>query len=123
MASALRRPRSWGHVDPGTLHANVVASESATYRAVSAAGPSPELRVEVSDGAALAVSSTSGSGGLRVGVRASPASPGARVVLQLKLRERFGWWPVARARLDQPSLADPRVQTCTPYASVKASRA
>ena len=24
-----------GHVEPGTLHANVVASESATYRAVS----------------------------------------------------------------------------------------
>jgi plastocyanin len=94
-----------GHVEPGTLHANVVAADSATYRAVSAAGASPELRVEVSDGAALAVSSKRGSGGLRVGVKASPASPGARVVLQLKLRERFGWWPVARARLDKRSRA------------------
>jgi hypothetical protein len=27
------------------------------------------------------------------------------VVLQLKLRERFGWWPVARARLDKRSQA------------------
>ena len=95
-----------GHVEPGTLHANVVASESATYRAVSAAGSSPELRVEVSDGAVLEVSSTSGSRGRRVGVKASPASPGARVVLQLKLRERFGWWPVARARLDKRSRAE-----------------
>jgi hypothetical protein len=27
------------------------------------------------------------------------------VVLQLKLRERFGWWPIARARLDKSSRA------------------
>ena len=85
-----------------------------------------------------------------VNVKASPASPGANVVLQLKLRERFGWWPVARARLDkrsraaltvrrygggparvvhggrrlgEPAVAEPRVQTVTPYASVNASRA
>jgi hypothetical protein len=36
---------------------------------------------------------------------ATPATPGGRVVLQLKLRERFGWWPVARARLDKRSRA------------------
>jgi plastocyanin len=91
------------HVGSGTLHANVVGSASANYRAVSAAGASPALRVEVSDGAALSVSSKRSSGGLRVGVKANPALPGARVVLQLKLRERFGWWPVARARLDKRS--------------------
>jgi plastocyanin len=95
-----------GHIEPGTLHANVVASESATYRAVSAAGSSPELRVEVSDGATLAVSAKRRSAaGVVVSVKASPASPGANVVLQLKLRERFGWWPVARARLDKRSRA------------------
>ncbi len=94
-----------GHVEPGTLHANVVASESATYRAVSAAGSSPELRVEVTDGATLSVSAKRRSVGLVVNVKASPASPGANVVLQLKLRERFGWWPVARARLDKRSRA------------------
>ena len=38
---------------PGTLHANVVVSQTASYRAVSAAGSSPELRVEVSAGPAL----------------------------------------------------------------------
>jgi hypothetical protein len=27
------------------------------------------------------------------------------VVLELKLRERFGWWPVDRARLDRRSRA------------------
>jgi hypothetical protein len=41
------------------------------------------------------------SSSLRVHV--DPANPGARVALQLKLRERFGWWTIARARLDQRS--------------------
>jgi plastocyanin len=95
-----------GHVEPGALHANVVASESATYRAVSASGSSPELRVEVSDGATLSVAAQRRSAaGVLINVKASPASPGANVVLQLKLRERFGWWPVARARLDKRSRA------------------
>ncbi len=95
-----------GHVEPGTLHANVVATETATYRAVSALGSSPTLRVEVSDGATLSVSSKRRStAGVLLNVKASPASPGANVVLQLKLRERFGWWPVARARLDKRSRA------------------
>jgi hypothetical protein len=40
-----------------------------------------------------------------VGTRVLPASPGATVVLQLRLRERFGWWPVRRARLDDASRA------------------
>jgi hypothetical protein len=40
-----------------------------------------------------------------VSVAAKPATPGARVVLQVKLRERFGWWPVDRARLDKRSRA------------------
>jgi plastocyanin len=107
-----------GHVEPGTLHANVVASESATYRAVSAAGQSPELRVEVSDGATLSVSAKRGpAAGVLINVKASPASPGANVVLQLKLRERFGWWPVARARLDQRSRA---VFTVRRYGAVPA---
>jgi plastocyanin len=95
-----------GHVEPGTLHANVVASETATYRAVSAMGSSPALRVEVSDGATLSVSSKRrAAAGVLINVKATPPSPGANVVLQLKLRERFGWWPVARARLDKRSRA------------------
>ena len=94
-----------GHVEPGTLHANVVASQTASYRAVAAAGASPELRVEVSAGPALSLAARSRAGRKLIDVRASPASPGARVVLQLRLRERFGWWPVARARLDRRSRA------------------
>ena len=95
-----------GHAEPGTHHANVVVSQSATYRAVSAAGASQELRIDVSLGPALSVTAKRMSAaGARINVKASPASPGANVVLQLKLRERFGWWPVARARLDGRSRA------------------
>lgn len=95
-----------GHAEPGTLHANVMVSQSATYRAVSAAGASQVLRIDVSAGPALSVSAKRRSAaGVLINVKASPASPGARVVLQLKLRERFGWWPVARARLDRRSRA------------------
>jgi hypothetical protein len=35
----------------------------------------------------------------------SPASPGAIVVLQMNLRQHFGWWPVAQARVDKHSHA------------------
>jgi plastocyanin len=94
-----------GHMKPGTLHATVVASESATYRAVSADGSSPGFRVEVTDGSALAVGVKRRGRAALVSVKASPAAPGARVVLQLRLRERFGWWPLARARLDGRSRA------------------
>jgi hypothetical protein len=94
-----------GHVEPGTLHANVVVSQTATYRAVFAGGSSQELRVEVSAGPALSVAAKRTAGASLINVSASPASPGARVVLQLRLRERFGWWPVARARLDKRSRA------------------
>ena len=94
-----------GHEEPGTVHANVVASETATYRAVSSAGASQKLRVEVSDAPDLSASARRRGSRSLVSVAASPSAPGARVVLQLKLRERFGWWPVARARLDGRSRA------------------
>lgn len=94
-----------GHVKPGTLHANVVVHQTTSYRAVSAAGSSPELRVEVSAGPALALAARSSGARRLIDVRARPRSPGTRVVLQLRLRERFGWWPAARARLDRRSSA------------------
>ena len=42
----------------------------------------------------------------RSSARASPRpQPGRSVVLQLYLRERFGWWPVQRSTLDRSSSA------------------
>ncbi|MEA2479849.1 MAG: hypothetical protein QOJ07_1771, partial [Thermoleophilaceae bacterium] len=51
------------------------------------------------------VSASAARHGRRIAVsaRVAPAAPGAAVVLQLKLKERFGWWPVARAKLDGSS--------------------
>jgi hypothetical protein len=34
-------------------------------------------------------------------VSANPVTPGGRILLEVNLRERFGWWPVKRARLDK----------------------
>jgi plastocyanin len=99
-----------GHVEPGTLHANVVAARTATYRAVSVAGLSQELRVEVSAGPALSLAARRRASRALIKVKASPASPGTRVVLELRLQERFGWWPVARARLDRRSRAQFRLR-------------
>jgi hypothetical protein len=95
-----------GHDEPGTVHASVPASETATYRAVSAVGSSQQLRVEVTDAPDVSAKVRRVRGGRAVvSVAASPATPRARVVVQLKLRERFGWWPVARGRLDRRSRA------------------
>jgi hypothetical protein len=83
----------------------VVAAETATYRASFSGGSSNELRVEVTDAPDLAAKVRRARRGAVVTASANPSTPGARVVLQLKLRERFGWWPVARARLDKSSRA------------------
>jgi hypothetical protein len=88
------------------MHADVVAAETATYRAAFSGGTSNELRVEVTDAPDVSARVRRAKRGTAV-VRASanPATPGARVVLELKLRERFGWWPVDRARLNRRSQA------------------
>jgi Copper binding proteins, plastocyanin/azurin family len=94
-----------GHDSPGELHAEVVASESATYRAVYSGGSSNELRVEVTDAPDVTAGVKRGRLGTIVNVRTTPAAPGGRVVLQVRLKERFGWYPVDRARLDRRSHA------------------
>jgi hypothetical protein len=90
------------HDTAGMMHADVAASETAVYRAVFAGGSSNELRIEVTDAPDISAKVRRARRGRSVvATAASPAAPGARVVLQLRLRERFGWWPVDRARLDK----------------------
>jgi plastocyanin len=106
MAGPLQGGGHEGHEEPGTVHATVVAAATATYRAVFAGGSSNELRIEVTDAPDVAAKVRRGKRGAAVvTTSATPATPRGRVVLQLKLRERFGWWPVARARLDKRSRA------------------
>jgi plastocyanin len=89
----------------GAFVATVVPVASADYRAVAGELQSAPLRVEVTDQAPVALRASARRGGVLIGVRAPGAVPGTRVVLHLLLRERFGWWPVARARLDARSRA------------------
>jgi plastocyanin len=87
--------------DDGAFGAKLVAQASATYRAVAGADASPPVQV-------LVLNRTVTVRRARrwvVAVRVSPASPGGTVVLQLHLRERFGWWPEHRARLGAGSTA------------------
>jgi hypothetical protein len=46
----------------------------------------------------------------RVSVRVVPPAPYERINLELRLRERFGWWPAERKRLDYLSEASFRVR-------------
>jgi plastocyanin len=93
----------------GTFATDVVAQTSATYRAVSGSDTSTPAQLLVLDRKLAASGRTRGR---RVTVSASvaPASPGATVVLQLRLKERFGWWPVARAKVDHHSRASFRLR-------------
>jgi plastocyanin len=102
---AVPGPGHQGHDAPGELHADVVATETATYRAAFSGGTSNELRVEITDAPDLKAGVKRGRRGTAVDVRATPAAPGARLLLQVNLKERFGWYPVGRARLDRRSRA------------------
>jgi plastocyanin len=88
-----------GHED-ATLHATVKPPAGAFYRAVSGDRASPPVRVEVTDEVRVALKASARRGGALLEANSIPAQPGARVVFQLRLRERFGWWTVARGRLN-----------------------
>jgi plastocyanin len=75
-------------------------STSGSYRAVHDDDVSPAVDLIVLN---RAVKATARGSAVKVSV--APASPGATVVLQLYLKERFGWWPVAQAKLDKSSRA------------------
>jgi plastocyanin len=85
----------------GTFKAIVHPPAAATYRAVAGPNSSPPVAVQVSNRSDVSVKVSRG----RLRVHVDPANPGARVSLQFKLRERFGWWTVSRARLDRRSNA------------------
>jgi plastocyanin len=99
-------PVATASAEAGSFRATVHPPASASYRAVSGPDASGPVPVQVSDRNAV----TASASGRRVRVRVEPFNPGASVSLQLKLRERFGWWTVARARLDKESSADFRVR-------------
>ena len=84
----------------GTFSAQVTPQASGSYRAVAGDAQSPGVDLLV-----LNRTVTIRSTGKRVIATVSPASPGATVVLQLYLKDRFGWWPVAQRKLGKDSRA------------------
>jgi plastocyanin len=101
----------------GIWSATVPAVATSDYRATVGADSSASRRLLVTD-RKLHVHAT--RAGLSVTV--TPADPHAEVVLQLRLRERFGWWPSVRERLDYLSRADFRVRRRAPARVVLVDR-
>lgn len=86
----------------GRFTALVTPTTTGRYRAVSGDNASPPVDLIVLDHT-VTVSPSRRRTGFSVLTSVTPAAPGAPVVLQLLLRDRFGWWPVARARLGPAS--------------------
>jgi plastocyanin len=88
----------------GAFHATVTPRTTTSFRAVSGSEASPPVQVLVIDRQVKATARVHGRRAV-VNTRVLPASRGATVVLQLRLKERFGWWPVRTAKLDRKSRA------------------
>jgi plastocyanin len=86
----------------GSFGARIVPAATATYRAVAGADASPPVTLTVLD-RRISFQARRGGRGVLLTSRVTPASAGATVVLQLFLRDHFGWWPVQRGKLDHSS--------------------
>jgi plastocyanin len=103
-------PVAWARAgEDGTFAADLRPHGSMQLRAVSGGAASQAVALLVLDRAVAATGSTK-RGRSVVRVRVTPAGHGGTVVLQLRLRERFGWWPVGRAELDRDGRARFRIE-------------
>ena len=84
----------------GSWAAEVRPERTGNFRAATSAGSSRERRLLVTDR-----SITVSLRGRRLDVSVRPALPYGRIALQLDLRDRFGWWPQTRRKLDYLSAA------------------
>jgi plastocyanin len=89
----------------GSWGATVTAQATGDYRAAVGGDVSQTRRLLVSSRRVRLRATRLG-----VAVTVTPSLPYARIMLQLDLHERFGWWPVARSRLDYLSQANFRVR-------------
>jgi plastocyanin len=94
--------------DMGTFDVDIVPRTTTMYRAVAGDEAGPAVQLLVLD-RKLSASARGGGRHIVVSAQVAPLSPGADVVLQLRLRDRFGWFPVAHARLDRSSQARFRI--------------
>jgi len=89
----------------GTWRAEIRAEATGDYRAAVGSDTSEVRRMIVG---VRKVELRPTPAGLDVSV--TPSAPYAQVLVEEYLRERFGWWPVARTRLDYVSEAEIRVR-------------
>lgn len=85
--------------DDGTWSATVTPATTTTYHALD----SPPVTVLVLDRRVHVRVRALGRHRYAVTTTVTPATPGGTVVLQLRLRERFGWWPEITTRLGRRS--------------------
>jgi plastocyanin len=90
--------------DDGSFSAQLTPTTTATYRAIAGDAVSNAVRLVVLDRTITLVAKRS-NGHDTLTATVTPPLPGAHVALQLYLPDRFGWWPVQRARLDERSRA------------------
>ncbi|HEV7773847.1 MAG TPA: plastocyanin/azurin family copper-binding protein [Conexibacter sp.] len=88
----------------GSWRATVAAELTSDFRAASGGDVSQTRRLLVSERRVRLRKTRRG-----VTVTVTPSVPYARIMLQADLHERFGWWPIARAKLDYLSQASFRV--------------
>jgi plastocyanin len=88
----------------GAFRTTVVPRSTTTYRAVLNGQESPAVPLIVLDHK-VSVTAMSHGHTTMLTVKVTPAAPGQTVALQLRLRERFGWWPVGTAKLGADSTA------------------
>jgi len=89
----------------GSWTTKVPARTTADFRALSGADASEIRRMLVSERKVHVQATPSG-----VSVSVAPAAPYAPFLVEVYLRERFGWWPVARGETDYVSEAEVRVR-------------
>lgn len=87
----------------GRFGVRLVPTTTAAYRAVAAAVTSAAVNLLVLDRQVDLTVRRTTAGRYALHVKVTPASRGGRVVLQLYLPERFGWWPVRQAKLGRDS--------------------
>ena len=89
----------------GSWKATIDARTTADFRAVSGSSASEIRRLLVSERKVHVRPTRSG-----LAVSVTPAAPYAPYLVEVYLRERFGWWPVARGETDYVSEAVVRVR-------------
>lgn len=86
--------------DDGRFAVRFVPRASVSLRAVADGRTSPAVGLLVLDRQISLRVTPARHGHVRLRANVTPAARGGRVVLQLFLPERFGWWPTRKANLD-----------------------